>query len=206
MYKHILFEGLSYSGKTTQAQILASKLENELRDVKYHKSCPSDDKGRRALMNFLMPLDKIVPVVIEELFAYDFIKDQQDIQKRISNGTTIVQDRGLPSYLTFKNIHRHNIREGKFQKKIMSGEKLPAPDVIFYLHADKESRIERMIHRTGDGIISPYDHAELYANIGIALEEEMKKQMSSAPNVITIDTTHASIDEIAAQIERHVFK
>ncbi len=202
---HILLEGLSYTGKTTQATRLVADLNSERVSATYNKSCPSQHKTMKFFLDIVGSLEPISPYLLEEVYAMDFLLDKKRINKRLGNGNIVVQDRGLASLLAFHQVYRSHIRKGPFQTRLHTTFNEKMPDLVVYLIATRGDRIKRMLERH-QREINKYDTLELLHRKDLDLQREMEKLLIRYPHILVIDTSKLNIKETGDIIRAEVDK
>ncbi|MFC1755275.1 dTMP kinase [Thermoproteota archaeon] len=202
---HIVFEGLSFTGKTTQAKQLIECLEEEGKHVVYNKSAPAKEKFTGKLIKAVSAFEGFPPNLKEELYGIDMIVDHLDIRRQlIGNNTTIIQDRSLVSFLSF-NAAYHTKRPLVI-RGLLNGSQPPyfRPDFLFYLEASKEERIRRMESAKKERQISDLEFEEVYSGQDRRIYQNMIQYLERLENVVPIDTNNKTIDEISQEIYLHV--
>lgn len=200
---YVQVEGMSYTGKTTHAKRLTDRLRNEGLATVYRKSSCSE----RNVTNFLLQMtDKLPPLIgqllSENIFALDLILDNFLIGKNLDRDISVVQDRGLVSFLTY---NQYNFPEMKtVLLDYLKKSPLLQPSHTIYLFADNEDRIERLRARFG-GNVPKHDNDEIFTKSGaeqLSMKEELLK---GRPNLLRISTSEGSIDDVANEIFKWVY-
>ena len=85
-------EGIDGSGKTTQAQRIVAKLQNNGIEAVYTKE-PTDGEIGKLIRRILVGEKKFEPVAFQYLFSADRVGHQEEIKGFLKNGKTVVSDR-----------------------------------------------------------------------------------------------------------------
>ena len=181
----IVFEGIDGSGTSTQAKILAKKL-NAL-----HTSEPTDREIGLLVRSVLQKKWKCSPKALQMLFTADRIEHlDKDIKPALENGS-VVCDRYFYSTFAFGALEC----DLNWLRKI--NESILEPDLVFYMKISAEEALSRVDKRGNE--------KELFEKKEI-LEQVIKNYEKVLPqNAIILDATK-SIEELSEEIYELVNK
>src|SRR3989338_2355735 len=98
----IAFEGLDGSGSSTQAQLLAKRLEKKGKKVLVTKEPTSDNPTGKLIRSVLQHRQKMSPQELQRLFTEDRAEHLKNvIEPALAAGTTVITDRYLFSTLAY---------------------------------------------------------------------------------------------------------
>jgi len=148
----IAIEGIDGSGKTTQAQRLVAKLQNNGIEAVYTKE-PTDGEIGKLIRQILVGEKKFEPVSFQYLFSADRVEHQEEIKGFLKNGKTAVSDRYFWSSVPYgatdrgidfnKNQNEANILLVCYS--ILSFyHQFIVPDKTIYLNVDPATAIDRL--------------------------------------------------------------
>jgi dTMP kinase len=166
----IVFEGIDGSGKTTQARLLAQKLNGV-----YTSEPTSSDYGLkiRKLLNSTNSNDTELAL----LFALDRLKHCQTIQTHLKT-KPVICDRYYYSSLAYQSMAGV---DKEWLKQI--NKHFLEPDVIVFIKTNVEQAISRLDTN------EKYERKEFLMKV----QEEYEKTFQNKKNVIIIDNTNMSI-------------
>ncbi len=139
----IVFEGIDGSGKSTQAEILLERLQEEDFDVVYFRE-PSKGKWGRKIKKKALHADSLTPE--EELDL--FLKDRREnvgknLKPALKKKRVVILDRYYYSTIAYqgaKGIDEKLIRR-------MNEEFVVEPDLVFIFDIDPQKGLERIENR-----------------------------------------------------------
>ena len=171
MGPYITFEGLSFTGKTTQAKLLVQELSRQGLPATYIKSCPTNDSltGYLARQACSAPIPRWLK---EQFFCANILWDNHNIGQALKSGVPIVQDRGLFSYLSFNEAYfNHNPR--LLENHVLTkNRELMHEGTIVYLEASPEERLNRMRIRSQEKEPTEYEKDEIFGDASTKISAE----------------------------------
>jgi dTMP kinase len=194
--RFIVFEGLDGAGTTTQARLLAEKLQARGRTV-YLAHQPSEGgvgqlvrqilAGRTATTN----ADGKLGVLDERVMALLFAADRLDhlhaqIEPRLARGEDVILDRYILSSLAYQGAtvsHEFIQQANRYARK---------PDLTLFLYVPSGIALERV--RARGARLERYETAQQLA----VIEREYNRLVGTLASVVSIDGTR-SIPEVAEQ-------
>ncbi len=192
-HRYIAFEGTPLSGKTTHAKNLYQFLRKLDYEASYYKFAPSNSKFGEFLLSLR---DYNLPdLFIDNLYLIDMVINDIKIRRDLKKGKIVISDKHLPSLNSFINTYRDGINRRILNREIEFLEKiLLEPDILFYLFCDYDEKLSRVENKKD---VSHYDISLLSSKkILKKLEREMEMIIKRYKNVIKINTTNRSIEEI----------
>lgn len=157
-YKIIVIEGVDSSGKATQSQLLAKKLENDGNPVisvefPNYKSDSSSVVKMYLNGNFGLDPNSVSPYAASTFFAVDrFASVNGEWKDYFSNGNIVIADRYTTSNMVHQASKIDDIEEKSkfldwlydFEYKVLS---LPQPDLVIFLDMPVENARQLMAQR-----------------------------------------------------------
>lgn len=147
--KIIEIEGTDGSGKETQANLLAKKLNNLGIDTLVVSFPDYDSPSSIPLNNFLHgklgDRDNLTPIEISMLYAFDrsYTFRVKQLKEKLNDGTWLIFDRYVGSNLIYNTTDLHGTDLSKTINQIEKLEyrilELPKPDHVFYLYVPRVS-------------------------------------------------------------------
>ncbi len=139
----ILFEGIDGSGKTTQAKILANKL-NEYTPAIFIRE-PTDAQSGIRIRELIQSGNSPDAEYLTKLFIEDRAYDvSTNILPALKAGTSVVLDRYYYSNAAYQSNNdieiAHILRENRSRN-------FPEPDIIFYIDISPEEALQRVGNR-----------------------------------------------------------
>ena len=157
-YKIIVIEGVDSSGKATQSQLLAKKLENDGKPVisvefPNYKSDSSSVVKMYLNGNFGLDPNSVSPYAASTFFAVDrFASVNGEWKDYFSNGNIVIADRYTTSNMVHQASKIDDLEEKSkfldwlydFEYKVLS---LPQPDLVIFLDMPVENARQLMAQR-----------------------------------------------------------
>jgi len=192
--RFIVFEGLDGAGTTTQAKLLAERLQKQGRNV-YVAHQPSEGTvgllirqilaGRAATPQADGKLGQVDERVMALLFAADRLDHlNSQIEPRLARGEDVILDRYTLSSLAYQGAsvsHEFIQACNRFARK---------PDLTLFLYVPATVALERV--RMRGARLERYETAQLLQ----AIEREYSRQVGTLASVVSIDGTRP-ITEVA---------
>lgn len=139
----IVFEGIDGSGKSTQAEILLERLQEEDFDVVYFRE-PSKGKWGRKIKKKALHPDSLTPEEELDLFLKDRRENvENNLKPALKKKRVVILDRYYYSTIAYqgaKGIDEKLIRR-------MNEEFVIKPDLVFILDIDPQKGLERIEDR-----------------------------------------------------------
>lgn len=145
--KFIAIEGIDGSGKTTQVELLAKKLEGK--KAVFVTKNPTDGEIGRFIRKVLSKEIVLPPVSFQYLFSADRQVQQVEIIERLKKGEWIVTDRYFWSALAYGVVDRGGDENEVTQLLIAQGimahyHQFILPDFTFFLDISIDTAIKRL--------------------------------------------------------------
>ena len=183
----IVFEGLDGAGTTTQAKILAERLQKQGRTA-YLAHQPSEGPVGLLIRQVLAgraatpQADGKLGVVDERVMALLFAADRLDhlnsqIEPRLSRGEDVILDRYTLSSLAYQGVNvSHDFIHGanRFARR---------PDLTLFLYVPATIALERV--RSRGAKLERYENAQQLSQI----EREYSRLVGTLASVVSIDGT-----------------
>ena len=139
----IVFEGIDGSGKSTQAEILLERLQEEDFDVVYFRE-PSKGKWGRKIKKKALHPDSLTPEEELDLFLKDRRENvEKNLKPALKKKRVVILDRYYYSTIAYqgaKGIDEKLIRR-------MNEEFVIEPDLVFIFDIDPQKGLERIENR-----------------------------------------------------------
>ena len=184
----IVFEGIDGAGKSTQAEILLSRLKARGYDVAYFRE-PSESKWGREIKSRALRADSLSPEEELELFQKDRRENvERNLKPALEDRKVVILDRYYYSTIAYqgaKGIDKDMIKKA-------NEEFVVKPDLVFILDIDAKRGLERIEDRKKkDELFEREDYLVKVRQIFRSFEGE---------NIIHIDGLK-SREEISKEIE-----
>jgi len=204
----IAIEGIDGSGKTTQAQRLVAKLQNNGIEAVYTKE-PTDGEIGKLIRQILVGEKKFEPVSFQYLFSADRVEHQEEIKGFLKNGKTAVSDRYFWSSVPYgatdrgidfnKNQNEANILLVCYS--ILSFyHQFIVPDKTIYLNVDPATAIDRLTKARHMPDI--YDKLEKLGRIAAGYDWLVEQ----FPEEFTVIDGTKSVVEVSKEISDNISK
>ena len=139
----IVFEGIDGSGKSTQAEILLERLQEEDFDAVYFRE-PSKGKWGRKIKKKALHPDSLTPEEELDLFLKDRRENvEKNLKPALKKKRVVILDRYYYSTIAYqgaKGIDEKLIRR-------MNDEFVVEPDLVFIFDIDPQKGLERIENR-----------------------------------------------------------
>ena len=139
----IVFEGIDGSGKSTQAEILLERLQEEDFDAVYFRE-PSKGKWGRKMKKKALHFDSLSPEEELDLFQKDRRENvEKNLKPALKKKRVVILDRYYYSNIAYqgaKGIDEKLIRR-------MNEEFVVEPDLVFIFDIDPQKGLERIENR-----------------------------------------------------------
>ncbi len=139
----IVFEGIDGSGKSTQAEILFKRLQEEDFDAVYFRE-PSKGKWGRKIKKKALHADSLSPEEELDLFLKDRRENvEKNLKPALKKKRVVILDRYYYSTIAYQGA------KGIDEKLIgrMNEEFVVEPDLVFILDIDPQKGLERIENR-----------------------------------------------------------
>ncbi len=151
----IVFEGIDGSGKSTQAEILLERLQEEDFDAVYFRE-PSKGKWGRKIKKKALHPDSLTPEEELDLFLKDRRENvEKNLKPALKKKRVVILDRYYYSTIAYqgaKGIDEKLIRR-------MNEEFIVEPDLVFIFDIDPQKGLERIENRKKkDRLFEREDH------------------------------------------------
>lgn len=206
--KLIALEGIDGSGKTTQAQKLVAKLQNNGIEAVYTKE-PTNGEIGKLIRRILVGEKKFEPVSFQYLFSADRVEHQEEILELLKKGKTVVSDRCYWSSVPYGATDRGiDFKKNQDEPNILLVcysilslyHQFIAPDKTIYLNTAPATAIERL--RVASHIPDIYERHEKLEKIAAGYDWLVGK---FPKEFVTIDGSK-SVDEVSKEIIDNVSK
>lgn len=179
--KLIALEGIDGSGKTTQAQKLVAKLQNNGIEAVYTKE-PTDGEIGKLIRRILVGEKKFEPASFQYLFSADRVEHQEEILELLKKGKTVVSDRYYWSSVPYGATDRGiDFKKNQDESNILLAcysilslyHQFIVPDKTVYLNVDPVTALDRLekAHHVPD----IYDELEKLERIAAGYDWLIKK-------------------------------
>jgi dTMP kinase len=139
----IVFEGIDGSGKSTQAEILLKRLQEEDLDVVYFRE-PSKGKWGRKIKKKALHPDSITPEEELDLFLEDRRENvEKNLKPALEKKKVVILDRYYYSTIAYQGAK--GIDEELIAR--MNEEFVVEPDLVFIFDIDPQKGLERIENR-----------------------------------------------------------
>ncbi len=139
----IVFEGIDGSGKSTQAEILLERLQEEDFDVVYFRE-PSKGKWGRKIKKKALHADSLTPEEELDLFLKDRRENvEKNLKPALKRKRVVILDRYYYSTIAYQGAK--GIDEKLIRK--MNEEFVVEPDLVFIFDIDPQKGLERIENR-----------------------------------------------------------
>lgn len=184
----IVFEGIDGAGKSTQAEILLKKLQEQDYSVVYFRE-PSDSKWGQEIKEKAQFADSITPQEELELFQKDREENvKKNLRPSLERGEVIILDRYYFSTIAYqgaKGLDPESIRK-------MNEAFAVKPDMVFILDVEPGRGLERIADRRQKDML--FEREEYLVKV-----RQIFKSLQGE-NIYHIDATQ-SVEHTAEQIE-----
>ncbi len=185
--RFIVFEGLDGAGTTTQARILAERLQGQGRTV-YLAHQPSEGPAGLLIRQILAgrtattQADGKLGVVDERVMALLFAADRLDhltsqIEPRLQRGEDVILDRYILSSLAYQGAtvsHEFIAAANRYARK---------PDLTLFLYVPAKVALDRV--RARGAKLERYETEKLLS----AIEREYMRLVGTLASVVSVDGT-----------------
>ena len=189
----VVIEGIDGAGKSTQAEILMSRLRERGVDVVYFRE-PSGSRWGREIKRKARDPDSITPAEELELFQKDRKENvEKNLKPALEKNQVVVLDRYYFSTIAYqgaKGIDEEQI-------KSMNEEFAVEPDLVFILDIDPREGLDRIKNRRKKDRL--FERADYLARVRLIFRGFKGKKF------IHIDARMPK-EEISARIEKHVLR
>jgi dTMP kinase len=140
----IVLEGIDGSGKTTQARLLETRLENENKLV--HRTFePTDNKIGRTIRAIIRQEEKVHPETLAALFVADrldhILDETYGLKAHLAHGAHVICDR---YYFSSYAYHSLDVPMDWVMDANSLCAKLLKPDIIFFIDVDPAISMQRI--------------------------------------------------------------
>ena len=192
----IAFEGIDGSGKSTQIQMLANRIQEE--GIRCYQTCePSSGPIGSLTRQILTGRIKTDNRVIAAMFAADrldhLLNEVDGIVAKIEDGITVITDR---YYFSSYAYHSVDVPMDWVIKTNEESAKVLRPDVTVFIDIDADTAMERITkNRFHTELFEKKSRLEKVRNNYLKAFDLLKEE----ENVVIIDGTK-SVEEIAEEI------
>ncbi|HEX4381348.1 MAG TPA: dTMP kinase [Myxococcales bacterium] len=190
--RFIVFEGLDGAGTTTQAKLLAERVQKQGRTV-YLAHQPSEGPAGLLIRQILAgrtatpQADGKLAVVDERVMALLFAADRLDhlgaqIEPRLARGEDVILDRYTLSSLAYQGAsvsHEFIAQANRFARK---------PDLTLFLYVPSAIALDRV--RSRGAKLERYETAQQL----LVIEREYSRLVGTLASVVSIDGTRPIAD------------
>lgn len=191
--KFIVFEGIDGAGKTTQIELLASRL-SALGESVFVTAEPTDSEAGKALRRALSGKEKRTECEMAAMFVLDRIGHNAEINALIESGKTVICDRYYYSTLAYQGratdyawVRSMNVECPEIRR----------PDACIYLDLTPEESLRRI--SAGRESVEIYENLEKLTDVRDAFHSVIKDLTDSGERVFIVDASF-SIEEISDRI------
>ncbi len=189
----IVFEGIDGAGKSTQAEILISRLRERGFDLVYFRE-PSGSRWGREIKRKARDPDSITPAEELELFQKDRKENvEKNLKPALERNKIVVLDRYYFSTIAYQGAK--GIDEERIKR--MNEEFAVEPDLVFILDIDPREGLDRIKNRRKKDRL--FERADYLAKVRQIFRGFKGKKF------IHIDARMPK-EVISARIEKHVLR
>lgn len=144
--KFVVVEGIDGSGKTTQAKIVAEKIDNAV----YTKEPTDGPIGQFIRKAISGTENELPPVALQHLLSADRAVHEEEVKGFLEKGKTVVSDRYLWSSVAYGMADREafDYKDGKIllvaQSILSAYHQFILPDVTLYLDVSVDTALKRL--------------------------------------------------------------
>lgn len=179
--KLIVLDGTDGSGKSTQLDLLKTRLQQEGHKVfliKYPRYESTTGKViARYLAGEMGSMESISPEFISLLYSADRYESRDQLQIMLDQGFIVLADRYCQSNFAFQSSKFVNSRERKlfldWQKKVDAD--MPVPDLVVFFDMPREAR-EALIHNSDRKAVDIHEKNQDYQSRVLELYRKMAKE------------------------------
>ncbi|EMC93777.1 hypothetical protein BAUCODRAFT_210361 [Baudoinia panamericana UAMH 10762] len=187
----IVFEGLDRSGKSTQCERLVSHLRQEGHDAQHMRFPNRTTPIGQMINNYLSGLAQTEDHVIHLLFSANRWESAAEIERLISEGTTVVIDRYYYSGMAYTAAKGNPDMDLNWCRHPEVG--LPRPDLCLFLDVSTEVAMSR-----GGYGAERYEKREMQDRVR-ELFRDMRDHHDERSDIVLVDANR-SIEDVAAEI------
>lgn len=185
----IAFEGLDGSGSSTQADLLAKRMEKKGRPVLKTKEPTGNTPIGRMIRDVLQHQWECSPEGLQLLFCADRAEHlKNEIEPALTKGKIVITDRYLLSTIAYGSLA---VPDTEWLKTLNRPFRLP--DITFLFRLDPSICIERIASRGSE--FELFEKEEKLKKIW----QQYEKLADEYENIVVIDATR-SIEEISEEV------
>jgi len=189
-----VFEGGDGSGTTTQISLLAERLKNNAKKIKYFPTFEPTDGHIGKLIRLVLKKEiDIKPQTLAMLFAADrneHLYGQNGILSHINNGELVICDRFALSSLVYQGIDCNDELPGLLNRRF------PVPELTIFLDIEPKTAIKRMKNREK---LEIFEYLEFQEKVREQYKSLLKEYSGSGARVETLDASKTA-GEVAEQV------
>ena len=191
--KFIVFEGIDGAGKSTQIELLASRLRQMGQSVNITAE-PTTNESGKALRRALSGKEKKTECEMAAMFVLDRIGHNAEIREQIDEGITVISDRYYYSNLAYQG---KSTDYAWVRTMNIDCPEIRRPDVCIYLDLTPEESLKRISR--GRESVEIYENLEKLTDVRDTFHSVIKDLSSVGEKIFIVDAA-ASIEEISDKI------
>lgn len=194
--KFVVIEGIDGSGKTTQAKIVAEKVDNAI----YTKEPTVGPIGQFIRKAISGKEEELPSVALQHLLSADRAVHEEEVKKLLEQGKTVVSDRYLWSSVAYGMADREEFdyEDGKIllvaQSILSAYHQFILPDLTLYLDVSVDVALERLDQM--DKSRELYETRDKLEKI----HKGYKWLIEQFPKEITVVDGERSVEEVTADL------
>ncbi len=191
--KFIVFEGIDGAGKTTQIELLASRLRKMGQSVNITAE-PTTNESGKALRRALSGKEKKTECEMAAMFVLDRIGHNAEIREQIDAGITVISDRYYYSNLAYQG----KSTDYSWVRTMNIGcPEIRRPDVCIYLDLTPEESLSRI--SKGRESVEIYENLETLTAVRTAFHSAIEDLKGCGEAIFIVDANRP-IEEISEEI------
>ena len=191
--KFIVFEGIDGAGKTTQIELLASKL-TAMGESVHVTAEPTTNESGKALRRALSGKEKKSECEMAAMFVLDRIGHNAQINELTDAGTTVISDRYYYSNLAYQGM---STDYAWVRKMNIDCPEIRRPDACIYLDLTPEESLARI--SKGRESVEIYENLEKLTEVRNAFYTAIEDLRGDGEKIFIV-SANRTVEEISNEI------